>query len=318
MVAALVAAFLAAPATVGATGGAARAQVHYIPWSAFLPGWTTEYVPTSENDCAAGRSPCVKQTIRELNRVLQSTGRDCHHHAVFALAYTRITQTFAWTGTQPGYYDDVRFANHQSAVFARLYTNAYYNWRQGNRAAVPKSWLMTFDAAAAKKVSGSGDLLLGMNAHINRDLAYVIAAVGMIAPDGSSRKEDFDKVEEFLADASVALMLEAAQRFDPAMDDGRDPLDLNSSTIMQMISVWRENAWRNAEALVTAPTAEARALVEARIESQANQTAEAIMAATRYAPPLTSSSSRDAYCAVHSGDAAPSSYPFGDPDPYGA
>src|SRR3712207_7030955 len=34
----------------------------------------------------------------------------------------RSTQTFAWTGTQPGYYDDVRFANHQSAVLDRKST----------------------------------------------------------------------------------------------------------------------------------------------------------------------------------------------------
>ena len=48
-----------------------------------------------------------------------------------------------------------------------------------------------------------GDLLLGMNAHINRDLAFVLAATGLIGPDGSSRKHDYDAVEKWLYDATA-------------------------------------------------------------------------------------------------------------------
>ena len=76
------------------------------------------------------------------------------------------------------------YFNHVDAVFARYYTDAYYNWQSGNRAAVPRAWLTALDAAKNKKVSGTGDLLLGMNAHINRDLPYVMAASGLVAPDG--------------------------------------------------------------------------------------------------------------------------------------
>src|SRR4051812_31924191 len=265
-VGALLCAALAAPTVAGP----ADAQVTYIPWSAYLPGWTDEYIPSSANDCVAGLPSCLKQTVKELDRILQSTGPSCSHNSVFALAYTRITQTFAWTTEDPGYYDDVAFARHQAAVFAKHYTDAFTSWRNGDRGAVPQAWLTALDAAAGNKVSGTGDLLLGMNAHINRDLPYVIAAVGLVAPDGSSRKPDFDRVERFLADAADAMITETAQRFDPTMDDGDDPLDLTYTFTMQVISVWRENAWRNAERLVTAPTPAARELVERDIESQAN------------------------------------------------
>jgi len=78
--------------------------------------------------------------------------------------------------------------------------------------------------------------------------------------------------------------------------------------------VWREQAWRNAEALTNAPTAAARALVAQQIEATAAVEAQTIVAATRYIPLLTSSSSRDAYCAVHHWDAAPMAYPWGVPD----
>jgi len=45
----------------GLTAGAAHADgaLPYVPWSSYLAGWTDEYVPTSENDCVAGRSYCL-------------------------------------------------------------------------------------------------------------------------------------------------------------------------------------------------------------------------------------------------------------------
>jgi hypothetical protein len=264
----------------------------------------------------AGRRTCVKQTLKELDRILQITGKSCDHHAVFALAYTRITQTYVWS-RENGFYQDVPFANHQDAVFARYYTDAWVNWHNGNRAAVPQAWLTAFDAADAGTVTGTGDLLLAINAHINRDLPYVLASVGLVAPDGSSRKPDFDKVEDFLADASEPMLAEAARRFDPSMDDAHDPLDATYTVVMQAISAARENSWRNAEALVSAPTPEARALVEAKIENDANTVARAIVLAERYVPPFTTATARDAWCAAHASDPAPEPYPFGSPDPYG-
>ena len=291
--------------------------MRYIPWSAYLGGWTDEHVPTSANDCVAGRPACVGQTLHELNRILTETGKGCSEHAVFGLAYTRITQTYAWSRDVPGYYDDVPFANHQDAVFAKYYTDAWTNWRHGNRAAVPQAWLTAFDASAAGTVTGTGDLLLAMNAHISRDLPFVLASVGLVAPDGSSRKPDFDKVEDFLAKASEPMLAEAAQRFDPSMDDSHDALDASYSLVMQLISAGRENAWRNAEALVSAPTASARALVEAKIERDADALAQSILVAERSVPLLSSSTAtRDSYCAAHHDDPAPMAYPFGTPAPY--
>jgi len=314
---AVVTALAGAALTVSATAGPAEAEVTYVPWSSYLPGWTDEFIPSSANECVAGHKNCVKHSVKELDVILQATGQSCSHNAVFALAYTRMTQTFGWTSDEPGYYEDVPFANHQGAVFVKYYTDAYTNWQAGNRAAVPKAWLTAFDAAAESRVTGSGDLLLGMNAHINRDLPYVIASVGLLAADGSPRKRDYDVVEEWLAKASEPLLAEASQRFDPTMDDSSDEHGLTVSTFMQIVSGWRENAWRNAEALVSAPDPEARALVEARIESEAQAIAESILLMASYEPPLTSSDSRDAYCAVHHGDTAPRAYEFGTPEPYG-
>ena len=292
----------------------ARADLPYVAWSAYLPGWTEEYIPSSENDCVAGRPACLKQTRKEFGRILKETAQSCHHNAVFAMTYTRITQTYGWSRDLPGYYQDVAYMNHMDAVFARYYTDAYYAYQAGEP--VPVAWRKAFDAARDKRVTATGDLLLGINAHVNRDLPFVLAGSGLVRPDGESGKPDFDKANEFLNAASDAMMAELAARFDPTVDDVKDPLGLAYGTVMQMLTTMREGAWRNAEALVNAPTAQARALVAQSIENEAAAFANTILLLSSYSPPLTSTTARDAYCAVRKGDAAPLEYPFGMPSPY--
>ena len=289
----------------------------YVAWSSYLAGWTDAYVPSSDNDCVAGRSNCLTATLRELSQIADSTARGCTHDAVFARAYVRMTQLYGHTREIPGYYQDVPATNHLDAVFAKYYVDAYGNWRSGNRAAVPQSWLIALDAARAKTVTGSGDLLLGMNAHINRDLAFVLAATGLVGPDGSSRKHDYDAVEKWLYDATAPLMAEFAARFDPSMDDAAGPAGAGYWALFQMISGWREAAWRNAEALVSAPTPADRAQVAAGIEARANAAAQSLLVSQAYTPPISSTAGRDAWCAVHKGDTPPMAYDFGTATPWG-
>lgn len=288
-----------------------------VAWSSYLAGWTDEYVPTSANDCVAGRDSCLKATLKELARIADGTAKSCAHDAVFARAYVRMTQTYGWSRDIPGYYEDVPFANHQDAVFAKKYTDAYDAYQSGDRASVPRAWLIAFDASRDKRVSTTGSLLLGMNAHINRDLPFVLASVGLVAPDGSSRKPDYDAVERWLYTATEPLLAELAARFDPTADDANDPYGLSNLALFQVVSGWRESAWRNAEALVSAPTPAARALVAASIEDEAAAGAQTLLTTQSYVPPLTSSGPRDLWCAAHHDDAPPEAYDFGPAKPYG-
>jgi hypothetical protein len=205
--------------------------------------------------------------------------------------------------------------NHMDAVFAKYYTDAYYNWSSGKRSAVPQAWLYAFDAAKTKTVTGAGDLFLGMNAHINRDLPFVLYASGLVNSRGQSGKADFDIVEKWLNDDTAPLLAEAAQRFDPTIDDSSNPLVNYLS--FQMVSAWREGAWRNAELLAAAPTDAARALVAQSIEDNANQIAQGMLAGFAVNPLVQSNATRDAYCAAHNADTAPVAYPMGMPAPYG-
>ncbi|HSV38632.1 MAG TPA: DUF5995 family protein [Nocardioidaceae bacterium] len=293
-----------------AAGTAHAGLLPYTPWSSYLPGWTDEYIPSSDNDCVSGKNSCLHGTLKELRRISDTTASTCSHDSIFALAYLRMTETYGRSRDIAGFYQDVPFANHQDAVFARYYTDAYYAYQNGDLSNVPQAWRYAFDAAKQKKVTSNGDLMLGMNAHINRDLPFVIAAVGTVAPDGSSRKLDFDRVEEWLDAATAPLMAEIAARFDPSMDDTADPLGLGYWTLFQLISGWRENAWRNAEALIMAPDAAARANVAAQIETSANTTAQGLLLSQAYTWPLNTTTSRDSFCSTHKNAAAPMAYPY--------
>ena len=74
---------------------AARAEdPPYVGWTALLPGLTTEFDPSSENDCRAGRTRCVDAVIREMGRRFDPLAESCDHDSIFALAYLRTTEEF--------------------------------------------------------------------------------------------------------------------------------------------------------------------------------------------------------------------------------
>jgi hypothetical protein len=299
------------------SAGPARADDPiFIDWTSDLPSWTDAYDPNSANDCVAGKPTCIDKTIKEMQRRFDPLGQSCDHNAVFSLAYLRTTQTYKWARDQDGFFQDTPYVNHEDAVFGKYYFDAYDNWASGNRSAVPQAWLIAFDAAKAKQVSGSGSLFLGMSAHVNRDLPYVLAAIGLTYPDGTSRKADHDKVNQFLNAVLNPLLAEEAARLDSSTDSSRDPLLLGYTSSFQLLAAWRETAWRNAERLVDAPDATTRAQVAQSIEDYAAGVQLTLKAAEAYVPPFTTSAARDSFCAANNGAAAPIVYAFGTPTPW--
>lgn len=281
---------------------AARAEdPMFVDWTSLLPSLTDEYSPNSDNECVSGKTSCVDKVIREMYRRFNPQATSCDHNAVFALAYLRTTEEYRRTIEDPAFFQDTRWVNHYDAVFAKYYFQAADAYAGGDRASVPRAWQIAFDAAANREVSGAGSLYLGMNAHINRDLPFVLAAIGLVKADGTTRKADHDKVNTFLNRVADTMLPEAAQRFDPTIDDAEVPgTTLDNFLLFQIIPSWRENAWRNAERLLSAPTPEARAEVAQSIEDYATAEAQAFRASTLYGP-LGSSAERDAWCATHHG-----------------
>jgi hypothetical protein len=299
-----------------AQGAVAHADPIYLPWQSLLPGLLDQYVPDSTNDCVAGKPDCADAIVDEMTRRFGLLGPTCDHQSVFSLAYLRTTQTFRWAQAQPGYFQDPGYVNHEAAVFAKYYFSAYDNWKAGNRSLVPQAWLIALDNAGSRRTTGTGDLLLGMNAHISRDLPFVLASIGLATPDGQSRKPDHDKVDQFLNAVTEPMIDELIARLDSSIINLTTPYGVGYAGLFQLITAWRELAWHNAELLVAAPTPEARAIVATAIEAQATTEATTLATANLYVPPLITTTTRDTFCAGHNGATPPMRYAFGTASAY--
>ena len=271
----------------------------FVGWSALLPGLSLPYDATSPDDCIAGRAQCIDQVIRQMTKRFEPLASSCDHDAIFALTYLRVTEEYRRTIETPTFFDDTSFVNHEDVVFARYYFAAYDAWEEGRTAYVPPAWRVAFDAARDRAVSANGNLLLGINAHVQRDLPFVLFSIGLVKPDGTSRKADHDRVNQILNRVTDDLIAEIARRFDPTIDDGNLSTTLDDLVLFQIVVSWRETAWRHAELLAQAPTPEAREEVAREIEGYAESQARSIRAATQYVPLTGGSATRDAYCATH-------------------
>jgi hypothetical protein len=267
----------------------------YLDWPAFLPAIPADHTPSTEADCPRGSVRCVDNVVRTMRRRLDALG--CHHDSSFAFVYLRTTEQYRDAVSDPAFFADNAFVNHEDTVFADYYMRAQDRWRAGAVADVPPAWRIAFRAADRREVTGMGDALLGMNAHINRDLPFVLNAIGTVAPDGTSRKPDHDRVNAILDVVVRTVLSEAAARYDPTMDDGDVAFTtIDERALFTLVQLWREAAWRNAEQLRLASSLTEKLQVAQLIEDTAAATALALRTTYLYGP-LRSSASRDAFCA---------------------
>ena len=265
----------------------------FVGWSELLPATYMGVDTDSADVCVAGRIECVDRVADRLER--QVAGLGCDHNAVFSLAYARTTQKVAAVErADPAFFADNPWLNHYDAVFADFYFSAWNSWQRS--ASAPPAWAIAFRAADRRNASAAGNLLLGMSAHVNRDLPFTLYAIGLVAPDGSSRKADHDRVNRILNMVISPLLDEIAARYDPTVRVVPGIGSLGDFLQFQALPAWREAAWRNAELLASAAGPAARKLVAATIEQSAAIEATALLTLTRYLPPLTTSTRRDAHC----------------------
>jgi hypothetical protein len=229
--------------------------------------------------CREGALECVTRVVREMTQRFDVLARRCDHDAIFALVYLRTTEAYRDTAESIGY-ADVASVTREDALFADYYFRAFDAYH-GGHGSVPPAWQIAFDSASARALSAQGNAFLGVSAHIQRDLPFVLYE---LATEGHPVSyEDHTLVNEFLAQVDVAP--EIIARFDPTYPPGSD---------ISLIAAWRETAFRNFERLRDATPVE-RVVIAAEIEYSAALFAQNIVASTAY-PPGANSNERDAYC----------------------
>jgi hypothetical protein len=241
--------------------------------------------------CSSGSFSCIDKTIADMTARFAKLAPSCDHDAVFSLLYLRVTERYKQVAATPGFFVDPRKVNWEDAVFSDLYTGAFDDWHANTPLTVPPIWRLAYAAADARQVSGSGDALLGMAAHILRDLPFTLYRIGMVD------HRDHLAVNTLLASVYESATRELARRFDPTISASY-LVPGTQQTFMQVVAEWREQGWRNAQALLAAPDDAARAEVARRIEREAWSTGLTLYLGTRYAAQQLTLV-RDSYCATH-------------------
>lgn len=249
----------------------------------------------SQNVCRRGERTCLDLVIAEMTRRFDALAAACDRRAAFALMYLRVTERVRADGDR--LFDDRRYLNHFDAVFAQLYFEPFDAWQAGRRDSVPEAWRIAFRASDEGTVSALGDLMLGMNAHISRDLPFVLETIGLETPSGRSAESDFDRVNEILTAVQGPLLVEVAGRLDPTIASMSVPmLSTGPVDLAQLLAVWRTEAYDNAERLITAGSRRARAVVVDSIEQRAADRAKLIRVLTSYRLAGGTPSERDEFC----------------------
>lgn len=265
----------------------------FEPVVEILPPRPVPHTPYTGSICSDGSPSCINATIAEMRQRLAVDAAACDHDAIFGLAYLRVTEDVR-KAVNSGWFSDRVWLGQVDAVFARYYFSTMDAWHAGERASIPKAWRLALQAADSKTVTGLGNFMLSMNAHINRDFSYALAEVGLTAADGTSHKPDHNAYNPRLDALMDPVFAEEAARFDPTFDDF-DIAGVDAPAAGMIMRGWREMVWRNAENLALAKGPLARRLAEIAIEEYA--ATQALMIRTLFASP--SPAGRDAWCATH-------------------
>lgn len=247
--------------------------------------------PYAGDVCVSGADACIDDVIVRMEDRLEPLVTSCSHSSVFSLAYLRVTENVR-DAVRTGYFADRAWLNRVDAVFAEMYFDTTSRWESGDRAGVPAAWRIALQAEDDRAMSGLGNFMLAMNAHINSDFPRVLATVGLTGPDGS-HKADHDRYNNRLDTLYAPVFAEEAARFDPTFDD-IDAGSLEEAAAGVIIRGWREMVWRHAEALVLAKTPAQRRLVEKEIEVYSALQAQLIRTVLVAKP-----AQRDAWCGEH-------------------
>jgi hypothetical protein len=157
---------------------------------------------------------------------------------------------------------------------------------------------VALDDSKNRKLNGLGNFMINMNAHINNDFPRALAAVGLTAPNGKSRKPDHNAYNSRLDSLYRPVFIEESQRFDPAFDQFHvGPVE--GTTAGVIMRLWREGVWRNAELVANAKTPAQQKLVSDLIGNYALAQARLIEAVPIFQATPASNVARDKFCAAN-------------------
>jgi hypothetical protein len=191
----------------------------------------------------------VDQVLAMLAEIVAAARAVASSTGYFPALYRQVTLRVK-QGIAAGFFDDGPRMARLDTVFANRYLAAWQTLRAGGEPS--RCWQVAFRATRSDQLIILQDLLVGINAHINFDLAIATAEVGgggLAALHG-----DYEKLNQILAE--LLPKAEAAiGRFSPMLGlldqvGGRD----EAAALNFSIDAAREDAWNHALILANLPS----------------------------------------------------------------
>lgn len=171
--------------------------------------------------------------------------------AVFVTGYNLTTQEIRrWV--QEDRFLDSQWVERYAITFADFYRQAVVEWESGAIDRVPRAWRIAFQACRSRQSLIFQDLILGINAHVNHDLALALVAVS-IGQKRQQRRKDHNRVNQVLKQAADRIQNEIASVYAP----GLNKMDLAGGRLDEALAQFslekaREQAWLSANLLESA------------------------------------------------------------------
>jgi hypothetical protein len=164
---------------------------------------------------------------------------------VFNNVYLRVTEMVADRLKTADVYYDNAFIADLDVRFADFWFNAYDATTDK-----PNAWAPLFAMRANDAILPIQFALAGMNAHIENDLPLAVVATCTArrrTPASPGVREDYDKINDLLADVEAEIRRSFLTAVENSVDDGIEP-------VVHLISSWniekaRDFAWLNIQTL---------------------------------------------------------------------
>lgn len=190
----------------------------------------------------------VGEAHRRLRELLSALESADDRRAIFLSIYARMTGAVA-ERVSDGEFRDPEWVGEYLVAFANLYRGAVYDYERGALAALPDPWQIAFETADRGDALVVQDALLGVNAHINYDLALAVDEAG-VRRDRETKYADHAAVTDVIAsivdEAQASLAARDAEGL-AAVDEALGRLDERLTVFT--IDECRDSAWRTATAL---------------------------------------------------------------------
>lgn len=223
---------------------------YWTQWADDVKAPTTGRVDTTADpevlDLVTDRFSSIDDTYDRLTDLETYLRTRDDRRAVFLTVYTEMTAAVR-RGIDTGRFAKPDWVSEYIVTFANYYRDALCTFELERYRDVPLPWRIAFRASGSGDTLVLQDALLGINAHINYDLAFTVYDVGIDA-DRSTKRADHAQinsiVEQVIDTVQVALASVYAGQHISSLDVLLDRFD--EQIALLCLTEGRSFAWQNA------------------------------------------------------------------------